>query len=201
MFLLNKFRYKKWYKLTSARRQDVLQKLENKMARRAGRPALPLCVKTDTNWNCYGMFEHSNGKSIIYINIHLLTDPALRFQAMATILHEGRHATQYYIINSDLAWFQFRAKGWKRNIQEYVSSAEDSSLYRMQEVERDAQLFAIKHLKRWRRKYENEEDFERTFEIMKRQYNLAEEKAIKKYGKFYRYKIRKEIKNKKRLDR
>ena len=193
MFLLSKFKQKKWGKISPAKRQTVLQKVENKMARRAGRPSLPVSIHTDPDWYCYGMFEVCNGKQILHINISLISDISLRFQALATILHEGRHATQTFITENDIAWFQFKAKRWKRNMANYVSSKQDKNLYAMQEIERDAQLFTLKKLKRWYRKFAKEDDFLYTYDAIKHQFDENERKAKERYGRFYRYKINREI--------
>ena len=110
MFLLRNFKLKRWKRLSLAKRQAVLQKLENKMAKRVGRPALPISIITNPNWYCFGMFEFKDGKQILHINIQLISRINFRFQAMATVLHEGRHATQHYIITHDPSWFQFKSK-------------------------------------------------------------------------------------------
>ena len=127
------------------------------------------------------------------LNILLIRDPELRFQAMATVLHEGRHYTQYYASNSELSFFEFRAKRWKKNMEKYISSSVDRELYDMQIVERDAQKFAIKKMKRWQRKFADEEDFWRIYNNLNYRFEQNEKEAIEKYGKFYRRKIRKRI--------
>lgn len=193
--LLNKFKLKNWYNYTPAKRQTILQKLENKMARRAGRPSMPISIVTNEDWNCFGSFEFKNGKAMLHLNILLITNPNLRFQAMATVLHEGRHYTQHYASSSDLSWFEFRAKKWRKNIQKYVPSAVDQDLYRMQVVERDAQKFAIKQLRKWKNKFDDEDDFWLVFNNLTYRYSEAEKEAQQKYGKNYKRKINKKIDN------
>lgn len=198
MFLLNKFKEAKWENLTPAKRQTVLEKLEKKMAKRAGRPVLPISIVTDKDWYCYGMFESSGGKEILHLNMLLISRVDLRFQAMATVLHEGRHATQHFISKNDPAWFQFKARRWKKNMNNYISSREDKNLYLMQEVERDAQLFTIKKMFKWRFKYENEKEFENTYKLIKYQFEKSEQDAKDKYGAFYKSKINRAIKKRNR---
>ena len=163
------------------------------MARRAGRPYMPVSVVTDENWPNYGMFEFRNDRATLHLNIKLLTEDRLRFQALATVLHEGRHFTQHYAANGELTIFDFRARRWQKNMQKYVPSAEDSELYSMQEVERDAQKFALRKMKAWKRKFEKEEDFWLIYENLQKRFTLAEQEAKEKYGKFYKHKIRKRI--------
>ena len=198
MFLFSKFKQRKWIKLSAAKRQQVLQRLENKMARRAGRNPLPISVVTNPDWYCFGMYEKKAGKETLHLNISLLTKPELRFQAMATVLHEGRHATQQFVISNDLAWFQFKARRWKRNMRAYVSSNDDKNLYQIQEVERDAQIFVLKKLGSWRHKYDEEQDFVRTYGALKKQFDKNENAAKQKYGSFYRAKINREIRRRKK---
>lgn len=200
MFLLNKFKNKNWIKFTPARRQDILQQLENKMAKKFNRQALPISINTNTNWNCFGAFEYKGTKKILKINIELITKPALRFQAMSTILHEGRHATQFHISNNDPAWFQFSARRWKKNIQNYVSFSQNKDLYAMQEIELDAQLFTKKMLLKWSRKFKNELDFQKTLSNLLHQIEHTEKEAKLRFGKFYRYKINKAIKKQNKIN-
>jgi len=191
--LLNKFKLKNWKKLTPAKRQDVLQLLENKMAKRAKRPAMPVSAVIKENWTNYGMFEFSSNKATLHLNLSLLTNDELRFQAMATVLHEGRHCTQHYATNGKLSFFDFRAKRWQKNMQKYVRYSEDEELYKMQEIERDAQKFALKKLNAWKHKFRNEEDFWIVFNGLVGLYEQNEQDARVKYGMFYKNKIRRKI--------
>lgn len=191
--LLNKFKLKNWARLTPAKRQDVLQKLENKMAKRAGRPAMPISAVVHDEWSNFGMFEFASGKAVLHLNVMLLSSDKLRFQALATVLHEGRHCMQHYAAHGDLSFFEFRAKRWRKNMENYVASGEDAELYRMQEVERDAQKFAIKKLEKWSYKFRNEDDFWLVLNNLKRRFEETEMQAKEKYGKFYRHKIRRKI--------
>ena len=79
----------------------------------------------------------------------------------------------------------------------YISSVEDENLYQVQEVERDAQQFVIKKLKRWKYKFENEEDYVTTYNAIKKQYENNINIAKLKYGKFYKFKINRKIKKQK----
>lgn len=114
---------------------------------------------------------------------------------METIAHETRHAYQYTIINRDLKWYEFRAKKWKRNWMGYFNSSADSVMYNNQSIERDAQKYSLKILKKYRGKYAGEKDFQDTFNAVQYRYDQADLDARKKYGFFYKHKIEKNIKD------
>ena len=150
---------------------------------------LGISIVTNEKWQNFGAFEFRNGKALLHLNFLLISEPRLRFQAMATVLHEGRHYTQHYAASSDLAWFEFRAKKWKKNMERYISSAEDPELYRVQTIERDAQKFAISKLNSWQHKFENEKDFWMVFDHLVEAYEENEKNAIAKYGRHYKKRI------------
>lgn len=171
LFVYNKFKLRKWKKYSSVKRLEILQALENKLAKKNHRDPIPVVV-------------HEN----------LILDPGLRFHALETIIHEGRHATQYVAITKkNLHWWNFREKRWKTNFSGYVSATEDAIMYNNQEVERDAQRYTIRMLEKLEYKYHNEEDFYKTVNRNINRYEKAEQDAKRKYGLFYRYKMRKRI--------
>jgi len=193
-FVYSRFKLRKWGKYSSTKRLKVLQALEKKMAKKNHRDPIDVVVHERSDWNCLGMFSTSGGTKKIYVHENLILNPSYRFHALETIIHEGRHATQFKIINDgDLKWWQFTAKRWKKNFKGYVSSTEDRVLYNNQEVERDAQKYTIKWLKKLAHKYVGEKDFDVTLRRNEYRYDKAEEDARKKYGLFYKYKMRRKI--------
>ena len=64
-------------------------------------------------------------------------------------------------------------------------------MYNNQAVERDAQKYSIKFLRK--HKYTGDPDYERTINIVVGRYEQADEDARKKYGIFYKYKINKNV--------
>ena len=193
-FVYSRFKRRKWNRYSSAKRLRVLQALEKKMAKKNHRDPIDVVVHERSDWNCLGMFSTNNGDKKIYVHENLILNPSYRFHALETIIHEGRHATQFDIINNgNLRWWQFTAKRWKKNFQGYVSSSEDRVLYNNQEVERDAQKYTIKWLKKLAYKYKNEQDFHKTLERNEYRYEKADEDARKKYGLFYKFKMRRKI--------
>ena len=141
----NKFKWRNWRKYSPGRRQRIIEKVEKKQAKKLHRPVLPVVVNTSPDCPYFGMFEtNRKDKQILHINLKLLTEPALRFHALETILHEGRHAYQYNVISKKkVRFFEFRKKKWKQNYAGYISSREDHLFYTVQPIERDAQKYAI----------------------------------------------------------
>ncbi|MBQ9789973.1 MAG: hypothetical protein IJW24_00045 [Clostridia bacterium] len=197
LFVYNKFKSKKWTKYTPEKRHKVLTALEKKLAREQHRDPIPVVVHEDSRWNCYGMFVARGEDKKIYIHENLLLDPRMRFHALETIIHEGRHAMQYIkVTEQEPKWYEFKAKRWKENWQGYFSSAEDLTIYNNQEIERDAQKYTIKKLKRLAGKYRNERDFAFTLEANINRYENAELQAVKKYGPFARWRINRRVRKK-----
>ncbi|MBQ8452066.1 MAG: hypothetical protein IJ538_04770 [Clostridia bacterium] len=195
LFLFSKFKEKKWKKLTYEKRFLVLCALEKKVARNLEIEPLKLVIHPDSqHWNCFGAFNAMGGEKFIYINEQLIDDPVLRFHAMETIAHETRHAYQFEATSRKLKWYEFTAKKWKRNWAGYFSSTSDNLMYNNQSVERDAQKYSIKFLKKYRYKYRNDYVFQKTLENVVNRYEKSDEEARKKYGFFYKYKIEKNVK-------
>lgn len=194
-FLYSKFKLKKWRKYSTEKRILILQELEKRVAKSLDIEPLRLEINYDDTWNCFGAFTVANGQKKIVLNVSLLDEPRYRFHAMETIVHETRHAYQFNAISRDLKWYEFTAKKWKRNWEGYFSSATDNVMYNNQSVERDAQKYSIKFLKK--HKYRSEEDYNETLEAVQYRYEQADLDARKQYGFFYKHKIEKNIKNNK----
>ena len=64
-------------------------------------------------------------------------------------------------------------------------------MYNNQAVERDAQKYSIKFLKK--HDYPNDPDYIRTFNAVVDRYENADDEARKKYGLFYKFKIKRNI--------
>lgn len=194
LFIYGRFKLRRWRRYSSAKRLRVLQALENKMAKKNHRDPVDVVVHERSDWSNLGMFSVSNDIAKIYVHENLILDVKYRFHALETIIHEGRHATQYLSASREnIPWWNFRAKRWKRNFETYVSSSQDRLLYNNQEVERDAQKYTIKWLKKLEYKYQNEEDFYATLRRNVQRFENAEDQARKEYGIFYKYKMRKKM--------
>lgn len=198
LFIYGRFKLRRWKRYSSSKRLRILQALENKLAKKNHREPVDVIVHERSDWQSYGMFSISNGSAKIYVNENLILNPSNRFHALETIIHEGRHATQYLsATRENLRWWNFRAKRWKRNFDSYVSSSEDKLLYNNQEVERDAQKYTIKMLQKLEYKYAKEKDFHTTLKRNLYRYEQSELDARKKYGIFYKHKMRKKMEKRK----
>lgn len=195
LFLFSKFKSKKWKKYTPEKRFVILRELEKRIAKKLDIEPLKLEIKEEPDWGCFGAFTIFNGIKKIVLNSNLIYEPMYRFHAMETLAHETRHAYQFIVSEKDLKWFEFTAKKWKRNWSGYFSSATDNLMYNNQSLERDAQKYSIKFLKKYRGKYENELDFQNTLDAVEYRYNQSDLDARKKYGFFYKRKIEKNIKD------
>jgi hypothetical protein len=127
-----------WQNLDSTQRLDALQSVEYIMADVQGRPPLSV-MPVEMDQNTFGQFDGS----AIQINSSMLESndlPASEF--IDTVVHEGRHAYQYYAINhpgfeSDPALTQSWAENFKPG--NYLSAQEyGQELYIKQPVEADA---------------------------------------------------------------
>ena len=195
-FLYSRFKIRKWKKYSYDKRFKVFEALEKKIAKNLKIEPLKLELKYDSDWNCYGAFQVVAGKKKMVLNSNLIEDPKFRFHAMETIAHESRHAYQFTIVNKPLKWYEFTAKKWKRNWEGYFSSTTDMVMYNNQSIERDAQKYSIKFLKKHRGRYKKEPNWQETFDAVVHRYDTADDEARKKYGIFYKYKIERNIKKK-----
>ena len=193
LFIFSKFKKRRWLRYNTNKRLRIYQALEKKFAKKQGREPLRVVLHPEDNWNCLGMFTVKNGEKRIVLNDDLLVDIKLRFHGMETILHEGRHAYQYEVVNRKLPWYAFRAKRWKKNWNGYIPSAQSSAAYNHQIIERDAQKYALKQMLKLDRKYRGDPDWERTIRINTNRIENADEQAKKEFGIFYKYKINRMI--------
>ena len=193
LFIFNKFKRRRWFRYNTNKRLRIYQALENKFAKKQKREALPVVIHPNDNWECFGMFTVSKTDKRIVIHENLLTDVSLRFHGMETILHEGRHAYQYGIVNKKLPWYAFRAKKWRKNWNGYIPNQQSSAAYNNQAIEKDAQKYALKQMLKRDYKYENDPDWKRTIAANTRRLEEADEYARKELGVFYKFKINRMI--------
>lgn len=189
-FLYSKFKAKKWLKYSYEKRFKIFVELEKRVAKKLKIEPIKLEIKYE-DWNCFGAFTTDGVNKKIVINSILLEQPKYRFHGMETIAHETRHAYQFSVISRKLKWYEFTAKKWRENWAGYFSSSVDNVMYNNQAVERDAQKFSIKFLRK--HKYEGDADYLRTINAVVDRYEQADEDARKQYGLFYKAKINKNI--------
>ena len=165
----NNFRTDIWPNLSESEKINALQILENETALSEGRrarkifPDKELSLKSTPNCVYLGEYAPSNS-NILKINPDFLDSSKglNQFQAMETVLHEGRHAYQHdKLSNIDNLKTQEdidRAKLWDHNMKQgcyYENGVE----YRYQPVEADANDFADKKIKELEYFYSNDADY------------------------------------------
>ena len=200
LFVFSKFRGSHWQNYTPDKRLQILQALENKMAKKQHRKPTIICVNPDLPEGCLGLFEATSiNNQHIFINDQLLYHHKLRFHAMETIIHEGRHAYQYDIVRrKHIPFLNFTARRWKKNWQAYFTATDNPTIYNMQAIERDAQKYTIVMLKNLAYKYKNETAFKSTLKNCIQRFEQGELDARKEYGLFFQHKIDKVIDRKTR---
>lgn len=188
-FVYSKFKARKWRKYSYEKRFKIFVALEKKVAKKLKIEPVKLEIKYE-DWNCFGAFTTDSVNNKIVINSILLEQPKFRFHGMETIAHETRHAYQFSVISRKLKWYEFTAKKWRENWKGYFSSSTDNLMYNNQTVERDAQKYSIKFLKK--HKYDDP-DYVKTYNAVLDRYEKADEDARKKYGLFYKQKINRNV--------
>ena len=185
-----KFRTEKWKTFSTNKRLKLFQKMEKIMARKMDRPVYEVLPR-DFGDNTNGLCNYDN--KIIYINKIFFEEDYLQFYGLATLFHEGRHAQQNYIVNSKQKHFKLsKAYKWQENMQNYVSYNGNGkySYYSMQEVERDANKFAINRLKKLKFWFRYDNLYYKTLELKIKQFQEVKDIAKKELGLFYRFKLK-----------
>ena len=119
-------------------RLEVLQEAENRIAEETGRPALPV-LPAELDAGEYGLCDGET----IWINEEYL-GPGSNQEMIRTIVHEGRHAYQYYVCSNATAHGDVAAvEAWRSNLSpgQYVEWKENAGRYMSQPVEADAFAF------------------------------------------------------------
>lgn len=185
----NKFKEKKWKKLSLEKRAEAFQALENIQAKKLDRPVYKVEFNEDLDESILGRCD--NKKRIIQLNKIFIQDLAFRFLGMITLFHEGRHAFQYDCCFGDKEpWIFSNAYKWKKNFEGYVDGGEDKfSFYSMQPVERDACKYALKRLRSFRFRYGNELFYFKTYELKVKEFEDTKQLAKEELGIFYKQKV------------
>lgn len=137
--------YEEWKELSPEDRLNVLQELESNIADIAHREECPISTK-ELGEGHYGYFD-PNLKTIT-INSELFESDSFKDykECLDTVIHEGRHAYQYYNLNErEVHPREGDLTNWKLNEFEYgYQDAETCGFkaYYMQPQEADARAFA-----------------------------------------------------------
>lgn len=185
----NKFKQKNWLRLSAKQRLRVFQKMEKIMAKKVGRPVYTI-LSREWEDGTIGLCVYS--KKIIYIHTDFFVKDNLQFLGLATLFHEQRHAEQHHIVRTKKKIFRFsKAYKWQQNMKAYINyeGDEEYSYYSMQEIERDANKFAINRLKKFRFRFRKEDNYFNCVNIKEKEYDLVKERAKEELGFFYKLKL------------
>ena len=199
----NKFKSKKWSKLSYSERLRVCQKLEKIESKKLKRPEYQILIKDLDELNLAGQCSSATHQLVLdddYIKVD-----NKRFELMDVIFHEGRHAYQYKKINEKKKHSIFsKAYKWKKNYEGYVDSSECGdikSFYAMQPIELDANKYALKRLKSFKSRFKKEADYVNTVNYYQYRLKERQQEAKEELGVFYKLKVanrnRKERRNNK----
>lgn len=185
----NKFKERKWKRLSPKKRWKVFQKMEKITAKKVGRPVYEVIPK---EWNdgTRGLCVYK--EKAIYLNSDFFIQENMQFFGLATLFHEERHAQQHFIVKSKKKLWRFsKAYKWKQNMQAYIQYEGDEkySYYSMQEVERDANRYALHRLKKFKFRFRKERLYHYTLEEKEKEFDFVKEHAKEELGMFYKFKL------------
>lgn len=145
---MNDFETENWNKLSSIERREALQYLENQMALEQGRSPREVYVNDTLGKGQCGYYS-PNDPTRIHINRdHLQSSKkGSQYDAMNTVIHEGRHAYQDDCIQGRLRNENLKeVELWKKNYDKDVYNEPGNTIkerlnYRYQPIEEDANNF------------------------------------------------------------
>lgn len=131
--------YSQWSSLTPAERVKKLQDLQSRLAVSQSREILPV-VSLPMHSSVLGVFD---GRQI-RINQDDLANPEKFWQILDTLIHEDRHAYQYWsMVTPGFHTDHDQVRAWADNWQNYLDPKEvPFRRYRLQPLENDAFGFA-----------------------------------------------------------
>ena len=185
----NKFKARNWKRLTPKKRWKAYQQMEKITARKVGRPVYEVIPK---EWNdgTRGLCVYK--EKAIYLNTDFFVQENMQFFGLATLFHEERHAQQHFVVKSKKKLWRFsKAYKWKQNMQAYIQYEGDEkySYYSMQEIERDANRYALQRLKKFKFRFRKEKLYHYTVQKKEEEFDYVKEHAKEELGMFYKFKL------------
>lgn len=194
-----KLKNKKWERMSLGSRINVFQKMENIEAKRQDRkPMIVDCKKLKSGLQ--GLCDSNSGK--IYLSDEFFNKKYMQFFGLTVLFHEGRHAFQQEEVSENKTPSVFsKTHKWRKNLEGYVhyEKAGKFSYYSMQDVERDANKYALKRLKKLYFWLKNEKGYFETIESKQKELEDQVDTARKELGLFYKLKVK--SRNKKERDK
>lgn len=131
-----------WKDMNEYERLEVLQDVEERVARVQGRPPAQVATYTATPGE-FGYYNPDTNK--INISSNSLKNDDVK-EVVDTLIHEGRHAYQHYAVeHPDTYSNRQEVEAWAHNLQKdhYLSADKyGQELYQAQPVEKDAWRYA-----------------------------------------------------------
>ncbi len=187
----NKFKSRKWSRLSYAQRLKACQSLERIEAKKQRRFEYQIIIKDMDEQGYAGLCRSQQQQMLLDDNY--IKEEDRRFYLMYTIFHEGRHAYQHRKIDGKEKHSIFsKAYRWKKNSEGYINYTKDmdsQSYYDMQPMELDANEYALKRLKSFRFRFTNDPDYIQTVQYYEDRAVKREERAKKELGFFYKIKV------------
>jgi hypothetical protein len=190
------FIYDNWQKASFEERLVACIEVEKYMANLQGRKPCSVQAKYFSD-NTYG--EYQNSPEIIFINTRLLKQKRAKAKVLNSILHEIQHAYDAHLLmNPDLAANKLDLVAIEECFALKCYNEKDPLLYRFGLAEIRAREFAHEQTALFFERtlgQQGLEDkgFRECERISKAEQDLAQESAIKKYGKHYLKKIKLEL--------
>lgn len=160
--LLLLFHQQNWKRMNKEQRLQALQEVENRRAKADGRPPVEIIVEGNVppeNFGGYGM--RPDGREAIYINRRFIMAGKLfsgadtsiynGASALATVLHEGRHAFQYHAVRDGFASIAEQVRlEWAAVMPALngLYNNQDMAIYMLQSIEMDARRFSRRKIMR-----------------------------------------------------
>lgn len=142
----------KWNKLSFDKRMEVLQLLENEVAKIAHRPS---CVVVSQSLGEGHLGFYEQGSNCITINEDYVKSTDCYEEVLDTLIHEGRHAYQDYNLNiRETHPRHGDISNWNLNEFHGYQDVEHCGFkaYQLQPIESDARAFAEDVLKQYQEK-------------------------------------------------
>ncbi|NCB48360.1 MAG: hypothetical protein EOM55_01855 [Clostridia bacterium] len=194
-----KLKNKNWERLSPNSRINIFQQIENFEAKRQGREPMKVIEKNFED-NMQGLCDKKSGK--IYLSIGFFKKKYMQFWGLTVLFHEGRHAFQQEeVFENEKPNIFSKVYKWRKNLQGYVhyNDKEKFSYYAMQDVERDANKYALKRLIKLRFWLKNEKGFFETIKSKQDELDSQVHIAKKELGPLYKLKVK--LRNKKERDK
>lgn len=190
------FKTSNWERMSNRQRVDALQELENSMAseqRRRPRTVLPSALSNTTRGQ-YMPLDPDN----LHINNQLIQNDHGNYQAMQTVIHEGRHAYQDDCVTRrtvPLSQDKGHLGSWAQNMPGRGGVYNNTFFvdYRYQPVETDANNYAKDKVNSFGNQYLHDPAYKQFCDKRDAQDRHTENVAISTYGNDYEQVIRRDI--------